>query len=296
MSGVLMIKNKETKNEADGEHILYHFMQKKLLATEEGISGLSPFQKKMVEEFVIGLGIWPHVKLYKQIPVLLPFVVRDASCRNKNTELDKWGCANSKGYLRDDNSLIKGYFASCTIKSKIIKEYEGKKIGKGFVASPIWRDMNNSNQLASTFEMTNSFVPNLVWLPKQISKLTDREGSYAQLILQTISYKIYRNALVNAYTDNIWSFLKKPDIDFAVNLDELNFFNVENHWIEQKRRVLLEDIDSIFEVLDNQPAPKKKVICSAYLRSLVTNISPENVASFTNWLKLNRDQLIQNIP
>ena len=55
--------------------------------------------------------------------------------------------------------------------------------------------------------MLNSFVPNLVWLPVQISKLTDREGSYAQRFLQAISCQIYKNiSLPKELTEHLGCF------------------------------------------------------------------------------------------
>jgi hypothetical protein len=39
--------------------------------------------------------------------------------------------------------------------------------------------------------LTYSFLPNLVWLPSQLAKLSDREGSFVQT-LAAVSRRIYR--------------------------------------------------------------------------------------------------------
>lgn len=132
---------------------------------------------------------------YRKLPIILPYVVRDNSCRiKKPTGEDEWGSANSKGFLRDDNTLLKGIVRSFKIKSMKILEYDGKKLGTGFVASHIWGkvSVDNNIMISSRHHKLNSFVPNLVWLPVQISKLTDREGSFAQSLLQAISYDLWR--------------------------------------------------------------------------------------------------------
>ena len=184
----------------NGENIIYHYIQKTLLTDSEN----DDFNKELVERLIIDLSIWIPKGVYQQIPILLPFVIRDASCRKKRPETGKheWGFANSEGYLRDDNSLIKGIIKPLLVDGRKVKEYNNKKLGKGFVASHIWRELqNDETSLASTLPMTNSFIPNLVWLPKQISKLTDREGSYAPKILKTLSYKIYSAVKT---PDSVW--------------------------------------------------------------------------------------------
>jgi hypothetical protein len=63
-------------------------------------------------------------------------------------------------------------------------------MGTSFVASHVWRELVPSGQ-ASRERATYSFVPNLVWLPAQVSKLSDREGSFVQTYLQALSWKIW---------------------------------------------------------------------------------------------------------
>jgi hypothetical protein len=44
-------------------------------------------------------------------------------------------------------------------------------MGKGFVASHVWRKLVNGSS-APQHALTNSFIPNLVWLPTQVAKLS----------------------------------------------------------------------------------------------------------------------------
>lgn len=159
----------------DGENILYHYLQKDLLAKDVWL-----FQM-LAARLVVSLGIWLHPEYYRQIPILLPFARRDASCRkNCNKErIEQWGSPDRNGLFRDDNSLVKDIPKSLRIESTATGIYVNKRIGTGFVACHVWRTPN-TGILASQNPATYSFVPNLVWLPKQVAKLTDREGSFAQ--------------------------------------------------------------------------------------------------------------------
>jgi hypothetical protein len=188
----------------NGENIIYHYIQKTLLNDESN----NEFAKELIERLIIDLSIWIPADVYRQIPILAPFVIRDNSCRKKapGSPKDEWGSSNERGLLRDDNSLIKGIIKPFFVDGRRVADYNNKKLANGFVASHIWRELKiNDDKLASTFEKTNSFIPNLVWLPKQISKLTDREGSYAQNLLKTMSYKIYfDNANTSDFSREIW--------------------------------------------------------------------------------------------
>lgn len=277
------------RKKANGENILYHFIQKHLLDTTE----VSEFQKQLIEHFIIDLGIWVPINLYRANPLLLPFVIRDSSCRKKDPKTGKheWGMANDSGFLRDDNSLIKDIFNSCPINSLEIKQYHKHFLGNGFVASHIWREINNSDKLASTLPYTNSFIPNLVWLPKQIAKLTDREGSYAQKLLQSISHKIYRGINKDDYTNEIWEYLPNPKIESRFDIKKLNFFNISNLWIERRIKKLNKEFDSILNVIDKKEPLLKKVKCSVYLPTIKKNLNEKNSLKFNDWIIKSKNRI-----
>ena len=271
------------KKKVSGENILYHYIQKNILTTEE----ITPFQKELIEHLIVNLSIWIPIGVYKKMPVLLPFVVRDLSCRKKNpaTGSDDWGVSDKSGYLKDDNSLIKNIFGACPINSKHIGEYQNSYLGTGFVASHIWRKVIESDKLASTMPQLNSFVPNLVWLPKQISKLTDREKSYAQQLLQSISYRIYRNENDDMYSQSIWKHLENPKVGHQIDIGNINFFSVSTDWLDKRSKGLLTEMTNILGEVNSSVRGSKKVKCSKYLPTLRDNLDSKHKEDFSRWIK-----------
>jgi hypothetical protein len=285
--------NKKKTDIIDGNNILYHYIQKTLLPDEE----LKVFTKQLIERLIIDLSIWFPPEVYEQIPILLPYVVRDAKCRRKKEGADKdeWGTADEKGFLRDDNSLIKGIIKSFRVKGKRVKDYSGKKLANGFVASHIWRELENQeNLLASKFEKTNTFIPNLVWLPEQVSKLTDREGKDAQRLLQAISYKLYYKDDASEFKKAIWKELKEPEIEILQSFDinKLNYFDIDLTWIKKKRDNLIDEMENIIKKLDGDDSVKE-VKCSKYFKTL--KLKDENKQQFIVWLNENLIELKSSI-
>lgn len=277
------------KKKVSGENILYHYIQKNILTTEE----ITPFQKELIEHLIVNLSIWIPIEVYKKMPVLLPFVVRDLSCRKKNpaTGSDDWGVSDKFGYLKDDNSLIKGIFGSCPISSPHIGEYQNSYLGNGFVASHIWRKVLGSEKLASTMPQLNTFVPNLVWLPKQISKLTDREKSYAQQLLQSLSYRIYGNENNDPYSESIWKHLENPKVGHQIDIKNINFFSVSGDWLDKRSKGLLTEMVTILGEVNGSVRGSKKVKCSRYLPTLRENLDSKNKKDFSRWISASINRL-----
>lgn len=277
------------KKKVSGENILYHYIQKNILTTEE----ITPFQKELIEHLIVNLSIWIPIEVYKKMPVLLPFVVRDLSCRKKNpaTGSDDWGVSDKFGYLKDDNSLIKGIFGSCPINSPHIGEYQNSYLGNGFVASHIWRKVLGSEKLASTMPQLNTFVPNLVWLPKQISKLTDREKSYAQQLLQSLSYRIYGNENNDPYSESIWKHLENPKVGHQIDIENINFFSVSGDWLDKRSKGLLTEMVTILGEVNGSVRGSKKVKCSRYLPTLRENLDSKSKKDFSRWISASINRL-----
>lgn len=249
---------------ADGENVIYHYIQKNMQTNNY------EFSKELVKRLITDLSIWLPVNLYKKCPILLPYVIRDPTCRpnNKGRE-EAWGSPNEKGFFRDDNTLIKGIPRSFLIESKTTASYHNKKMGKGFVASHIWRKLEGTDLLASEFYKTYSFVPNLVWLPKQISKLTDREDSLAQRYLQFLSFWIYGSKEVNLKIKEFWNLFEIPS-EFQykeIDLTRLNFFKLSEEQIAKRIRTLDKNV-SIIKNAENIDPTRTKLHCSRYLRGL----------------------------
>ena len=81
----------------------------------------------MIEQLLLWGGIWFYPETYQKLPVLLPYAVRDAVCREKDpiTGKDTRGAANSKGYIPDDNSSC---IPSLTQLAKAMNEYDKKTL------------------------------------------------------------------------------------------------------------------------------------------------------------------------
>lgn len=204
----------------NGNTIIYHYLQKSLREEDEQL-----FQE-IVAKLLTRLGIWFPPSAYATLPIVLPHVVRDPGCRRP---IDEWSSPNEAGYVRDDNSLIKGLVRSFAIASDL-SEYNGRRIGTGFVAAHVWSRVGDtySSREASTY----SFIPNLVWLPTNVAKLTDRDNSFAQMFIQALSYEIYYRLelrdTIRPFVDDSWNQLPRPDFPKhrLPDVRELNFFRV----------------------------------------------------------------------
>src|SRR5690242_552265 len=71
------------------------------------LSGIAPVQaQRCVATLVRRLGIWWSSAAYAAFPVIVPWSIRDRSCRY-DAGPEAWGSARADGLLRDDNSIIK---------------------------------------------------------------------------------------------------------------------------------------------------------------------------------------------
>lgn len=280
------MKSKKYKK-VNGNNIIYHYLQKNLISDND------EFTKRLIEKLILDLSIWLPYHLFMNMPIIFPYAIRDSSCRKSvNNINEEWGSANSKGFFRDDNSLIKGIIKSHNIKSSKIDQYNGKRLGVGFVACHIWREITieGKTTLASGYHKTYSFIPNLVWLPNQISKLTDREGSYAQKVLQNVSRKIYFESTNDKEIEKIWNLLPDPYIDIRVNTKSLNYFQVSDEWINKRKNQIINEIKMIKNTIYNKKNDKYKVKCSRYLPSIV-EVNNKNQVNLSNWLDQYKNML-----
>jgi hypothetical protein len=265
----------------DGNHILYHFLQKGLLQEDVWL-----FQM-LTARLVTSLGIWFPLRTYSVMPLLTPYAVRDSTCRRdvKAGRPEAWGSPNSQGYFRDDNSLIKGIPTALQIESRF-SEYSGARMGNGFVASHVWRKLTNDGS-ASRHPLTNSFIPNLVWLPAQVAKLSDREGSFVQTYLQAISKKIYHPAPVSTHQDSIvaaaWDLLPDPSgipLQGLPRTEDLNFFAYSNEFILSRLKSLKKVQNLIAFSACGQVGPK---VSKRYNEGLLL-MSPEQLEPLNQFL------------
>lgn len=245
------------RREIKGDDLLYRFFNEVLPSHPQ-------LFEKIPRLLVVSMGIWFPKSLYQEMPVLLPWVLRDPECRGRKRKgeepvPDQWGSPTMQGYLRDDNSLVKGLPKSLRITSKTNTFVHDRHLGTEFVASHIWRE-NLSGVLASRVPILNTFVPNLVWLPSQVAKLSDREGGPIQAALKEISWNLYRGApLTDAarqIADRSWALLPEPASSHQVLEDEINWFVTTPRFISTRKSKLADVIDALERIATGAALPK----------------------------------------
>ena len=260
------------KNVINGEHVLYHYLQKDLNQKDIWL-----FQM-LTSRLVASLGIWLSPEIYKKLPIMVPYARRDHSCRKKKGKnIEEWGSPDDDGFFRDDNSLLKNIPGSLDIDSPLDEIYNGKRIGTGFVASHVWRFKDGKfpdNNMSTRDSKLYSFVPNVVWLPSEVSKLTDREGSFTQQYLQALSYKIYReiplNSTIQPYVEEAWSRLPIPEGIPSQGLPEvkdLNYFNYNVDFIKRRYKKI-RIVKEALEEISSGNLPIGKIISYRYTEGL----------------------------
>jgi hypothetical protein len=229
----------------------------------------------LTARMVVDLGIWLSPSVYRRLPIPLPYAVRDPSCRGDKSKglPDEWGSPNAEGLFRDDNSLVKGLPRSLPIRSPLRELYDGRRMGTGFVAAHVWRELRGTG-LASRDPLTYSFVPNVVWLPSDVAKLTDREGSFAQTYLQALSMKIYREDRVGKGLESIveqaWTKLPHPlgiPKEGLPEIADLNFFEPTEGFLQRRISKITEVVRAVDAVLAGRRL-EGRVIASRYTSGL----------------------------
>ena len=252
------------RNLVTGESLIYQVI-KETLATDS--DEVSAFTNKLIA----ATSIWFPVETYKSLPTLVPWVTRDPSCRRP---VDEWGAPDIRGFQRDDNSMIKNIPKTLLVDGPENSALTGQKIGKGFVASHIWRSDESKDANGLRNPRTNSFVPNLVWLPSLIAKLSDRQGSSVMKSLQSLSRRIYGEVKVEdrfaEFTKDCWRTLPSSDTSTdSIDVSSLHYFNVEESFIERRMKAIRNISQLLEDILQgNGTANAPKSISSRYVAGL----------------------------
>jgi hypothetical protein len=84
-----------SRSKVNGNDILYHFLQKTLLESDE-----DQF-RELTTRLINELGVWLPTSIYSRFPLLVPYAIRDPYSRgNKATgKPDEWGAPSSSGYF-----------------------------------------------------------------------------------------------------------------------------------------------------------------------------------------------------
>jgi hypothetical protein len=190
-------------------------------------------------------GVWLPPELYAVMPVLLPHVLRDNSCRNKNKPgaVDEWGWPSPEGYLRDDNSRVKNLITHYTSVLRVGHSPDASLLGAGlaggYTACHVWPDRDPGR---------NTFVANLVWLPTVVSRLSDATPGpplAAHTFLRRLACSLFRPVVthqaVAAIANQAWPFLA---VDGTIALrplpppGEVHWFSVTGEWVEARHHEL----------------------------------------------------------
>jgi hypothetical protein len=254
-----------------GDDLLYRFFRD-LFAEDPEQAG------HLAQRLLESTAIWFPLSFYAVHPVLLPWVIRDPKCRGSKAQgiADQWSSPDAEGFLRDDNSLIKSIPRSLSVEGPPGTHLNGARMGTEFVASHIWREVQHE-KLASRVPLLNSFIPNLVWLPSQVAKLSDQEGSPLQRTLQAMSYDIYRNADVTPHlapvVEEAWNLI--PVVVEPVNVDttHLNWFSVTEKAMKL-RATRLQTVTDAFQTLAAGDLLQGKVVTTRYTAG-IARLSPD---------------------
>jgi hypothetical protein len=217
------------------------------------------------------LGIWWTPDAYAAMPTMVPWCVRDRSCRYDQGP-ESWGSPRADGYLRDDNSIIKKLPLPLLIRAPQGSVYEGRKPWRGFTACHIWRDLPGG-EVAGADPWLYSFIPNLIWVPSWLAPLTDRQGGHIQSVLQQTSLALFGEIQVRKpleeYAKSAWQKLPSPPAARALSVDRLAMFDPLRSFYVRRLRYLEKFVRGCDEVLNGHPI-SEKLICSRYTDGLPT--------------------------
>ncbi len=265
-----------------GDDLLYRFFQ-------DAFDQRPDIFAEVPQLLVTTMGIWLPLDAYECWPVLLPWVVRDAGCRGNPRKgiPDQWSSPDEHGYLRDDNSLIKSIPRALTVTGPSGSHIDGARMGSEFVASHIWRVVKVP-ELASRHPLLNSFVPNLVWLPGQVAKLSDRQGGIVQRTLEAISYAIYRKAPVLPHLSEVaeeaWSLIPEPTIQIKdLDLSRLNWFRTTPRFFAT-RASRLATVVAALDAIDRGLPVEERVVTRRYASGL-PQVSSEDRSALRSHLR-----------
>ncbi len=219
-----------------------------------------------VRAAILRYGIWIDPQIYRYRPHLVPFSVRDAAARSRanSAGLEEWGSPNASGFFRDDNSLIKEWVKALPVKSPN-PHYNGRRAKSGFVACHVWRGTQGGAPLHS-YPLFNSFVPNLVWLPRALARRSDVIGSYSQHVLQHIAYQRYRELPVPGHLRErvlaSWKMVPPGPSLRSLGKTILSEFSFDRVAMNRKHRQLEKLVQGVKEL--RRGCPPKKIQSSRY--------------------------------
>lgn len=181
-------------------------------------------------------GVWLPLEVYELWPVLFPWMKRD---NPKVYAGHKFEADPADGFEIQDNSPIgtlkKDRPVQWTTLSPVFQTNPISSGAHEWMQSHCWDGMTTS-------PLTNSFVPNLVWLPHGLGRLTDDTSSLFDQEARRIAWSLYRDAPVPAALtetiERIWASLAPPEGDLlsSVERELVNFFAIGSNFHLRRQR------------------------------------------------------------
>lgn len=240
---------------------------------------------RLVTVLIERLSIWWPIEMYRGLPVMTPWCIRDRSARyDQGPEM--WGAPRADGYFRDDNSIIKKLPLPLTVVAPIDSPYAGRKPWRGFTACHIWRLLED-NEVAGADPWLYSFAPNLVWLPKPLAPLTDHHWR-VQALLQHTSVARFRSVDVAGrapWTEYAWSRLAsgtRGGVAEGLDLHRLASFRAGREFVRRRLAYVDRFVAGADEVL-SVGRLTSKLVSSRYTAGL-PGVGREELAAFRSSL------------
>ncbi|MCM3554860.1 hypothetical protein M3697_07040 [Janibacter melonis] len=182
-------------------------------------------QRLAARKLLLRAGVWLPVETYQAWPVLMPWVVRDNSLAQSKSKATQSGldviktASPTTGLLRTTNAPIGGLKTGLPVKwaGSLQETFKSKPLRVGpheWMQSHCWSHVGSTGHSAATHPLTNSFVPNLVWLPHAIGRLTDDQRLIFGEEIRAIAWARYRHApvapVLQDVVENAWSLLDVP--------------------------------------------------------------------------------------
>ena len=176
-----------------------------------------------IANLILKFGIWMSIDSYKNAPWIARYAIRTLRPRIDNRfpgeKRDLWGTPSVEGYFTDDNSLIKSSYKNMRVVGRN-NPYGENFITSGLVCCHVWPHTTKDAQLFS-------FIPNLIWIPKSLSRYTDVLGNKPihkiHYILQNCSISRFKSIQVRTGMDDAMSAWSKLEGNNKIMPDQIDF-------------------------------------------------------------------------
>jgi hypothetical protein len=187
--------------------------------TTMGVTNVSELPVEKVFDLAHRYAIWIPTATVTEAPWIAPYALRKVRIRTEphapGNPRDLWGTPTPDGYFTDDNSLIKPVVLRRKLRNSS-SPYGTAAVTQGLVCCHFLAG-------TTTDPMLFSFIPNLVWLPKDLASLTDAhtasEPHPLHDYMKTVSRERYRAIMGNAdraRVEGAWNALSEPTRSLAM--------------------------------------------------------------------------------